>query len=216
MSYSRYHDEVVSLYKSYNKIIKPLIAEIEVRCESFPQAIYNEIRAFNDHIARCYNRDFSDDDFVKLELFKAKGHIERIILDCYKFLNVFLYKYVVEKFDKRTKNIDLSLIGNGDFYLEYKKGRQFIIKNLKKAKLLETSDKEKSLEYYQQVHNEYSFLEELIEANDFNIIWAKTKQNLSILGKILLWLLSAIISGVISSSIIPWDKICSWVLEIIF
>lgn len=43
-----------NLYQTYNTVIKPLIADIEARYEEFPISIFNEIRAFNDHVARCY------------------------------------------------------------------------------------------------------------------------------------------------------------------
>lgn len=198
MSYSSYHDEIVVLYKSYNEVIKPLIAEIEARRESFPQAIYNEIRAFNDHIARCYYNEFADREFVKQELFKAKGHINRIILDCYKFLNVFLYENVVKKFDKDTKVIDLSQVGDGHFYIEYKSGRQFIIEKLKEAKLMETKDKEKSLELYQLVHNKYSDLENLITRNDTNIIRARSRYYSTKTFGWLKWIIGVVIGAALS------------------
>lgn len=42
------------LYKIYNETIKLLIADIEARTQKFPIEIFNEIRSFNDHVARCY------------------------------------------------------------------------------------------------------------------------------------------------------------------
>ena len=72
------------LYEAYNNVIKPLIAEIEVRYEQFPIVIFNEIRAFNDHIARCYIRP-DDNVWTNSQIRKAQSHIERMILDCYKF-----------------------------------------------------------------------------------------------------------------------------------
>lgn len=83
------------LYQTYNEVIKPLIAEIEVRFESFPTSIYNEIRAFNDHVARCY-RNINDEELIETQIKKSKGHIERIVLDCYKYLNVKLYDLVIK------------------------------------------------------------------------------------------------------------------------
>lgn len=47
-------NKITTLYNQYNTIIKPLMAEIEAREERMPLPIFNEIRAFNDHIARCY------------------------------------------------------------------------------------------------------------------------------------------------------------------
>ena len=107
-----------------------LIAEIEVRYEKFPSPIFNEIRAFNDHIARCHREDISDLE-IEDELKKAKGHIERIILDCYKFLNVELHRKVIKQFDKRTRGIDLGVINNGEFFLFYSNAKRYIDSNLK-------------------------------------------------------------------------------------
>lgn len=46
---------IIALYKEYNMVIKPLIAELEARTEQFPLHLFNEIRALHDHIARCYS-----------------------------------------------------------------------------------------------------------------------------------------------------------------
>ena len=39
---------IVGLYKDYNSVIKPLIAEVEARTEQFPLPLFNEIRALHD------------------------------------------------------------------------------------------------------------------------------------------------------------------------
>jgi len=115
---AQYSSQITLLYRTYNDVIKPLIAEIEIRYEKFPTPVFNEIRAFNDHVARCHRENISNLD-IENELRKAKGHIERIILDCYKFLNVALHKIVIKRFDKRTKGVDLGAINNGAFFIFY-------------------------------------------------------------------------------------------------
>lgn len=45
---------IVDCYVHYCEVIKPLIARIEALSEKIPLPLFNEIRAFNDHIARCY------------------------------------------------------------------------------------------------------------------------------------------------------------------
>lgn len=211
--YSSLHEKIAPLYKVYNEVVKPLIAEIEVRFEAFPTSVYNEIRAFNDHIARCY-KETDDRDFVCSQVAKAEGHIERIVLDCYKFLNVTLYDTVVTKFEKRTKGIDLTLIQDGDFYHEYKQHTNFIVHHLKQAKLKETlRDKKEAIELYEQVHNKYVELETLIDQNYTKINRAKIRFYSSKTMKFIGWLAAAVISGIISSSLIPWNeivlKVCS-------
>ena len=87
---SLFEEKSTELFSQYNQVIKPLIAEIEARSEKMPQPLFNEIRAFTDHIARCYFPDISDERMLD-ELEKANRHIVRITLDCFKCLNVLSF-----------------------------------------------------------------------------------------------------------------------------
>ncbi len=200
-------DRLAPLYNNYNKVIKPLIAEIEVRFESFPTSIFNEIRAYNDHVARCFLQP-NDEEWINTQIRKAEGHIERLILDCYKFLNVSLYDLTIKKFDKKYKGVDLSVIDDGMFIIKHRKLVRDIVINLKKAKLTEgKDDKAESIAIYQDVHNKYTELENLIDTNCRTLFWAKGRFYTNKVWKFLCWLAAAIISGVISSCIIPYDKL---------
>jgi len=206
---SQFTDKIKLFYNAYNDVIKPLIAEIEVRFEKFPIPVFNEIRAFNDHIARCHRENISNQE-IENELRKAEGHIERIILDCYKFLNVALHKKVIKQFDNRTKGVDLGAINNGTFFLSYSEAKRYITTNLKEAKLLEGQDKDKSLKKYELVYNKYSELEALLIDNERHICWARARYYSNKIYKLLWWLLAAVISGIISSVYIPWNKLLSF------
>lgn len=106
----------------------------------------------------------------------------------------------------------MTSINNGEFYPQYKLLKQYIIKNLKKAKLLETQEnKEDSISLYEEVHNKYVELEELITQNHTHIKWARSKYYSRNFFKLLGWFISAIISGIISSSIIPWDNVWEYI-----
>ncbi len=181
------------LYKSYNEVIKILIADFEAREETFPLPIFNEIRAFNDHVAQCYRDDISDDD-IKGELQKAKRHISRIIFDCYKFLNVSLFEKV-KKFENQTKSIDLTLIDNGLFYPRYRDLKNRTKNKVREARKTESKNNNAAFELYQEAYNLYCELEELIETHGQDIQWARWKFRLKRLLKFLGWLLTAIIAG---------------------
>ena len=60
------------LYDNYSKNIKPLIAVIESNTQKLPIAIFNEIRAVNDHVARCIIN--GEQDFSLTEIKKAETH----------------------------------------------------------------------------------------------------------------------------------------------
>ena len=182
------------LYKQYNEVIKPLIALYEAREEKFLTPVLNEIRAYNDHIARCYLPD-ANSKFIDSQLRSAERHIKRIILDCYKYLNVS-FNDEVKKFEKRTKNVDLSIINNGDFYIKFKQYRNNTISLIREAKALESqsNDDDKIFKSFEKAFNEYSKLSILINTNFVQINWAKAK---SIIKKYF-WIIAAIISGIIS------------------
>ena len=191
------YEKLVPLYDSYNKNVKPLIAIIEINYGKFPLPIFNEIRAFNDHIARCYIGTL-DKERIDKESEKAKSHIERIILDCYKFLNVALHKKTIERLDKIAGYTDLTTINNGEFRVEFYNRRKSVIAVQKEAKREEQTDKEKSLIFYERAFNEYSDLEDFLEENSKNIHWAiarfSTKKALKVIG----FLSAAIVSGMVS------------------
>lgn len=122
---------IKALYSDYNTIIKPLIAEVEARTEQFPLPLFNEIRALHDHIARCYSEGFSESQ-VDSELHKAERHVLRIMLDCYKCLNLSLHDTVL-LFEKQTKHVDLTVLQDGTFYPKYKALRTQAVQTVRKA-----------------------------------------------------------------------------------
>jgi len=207
------HSELLPLYKTYNEVIKPLITDIEIHYEKFPLPIFNEIRAFNDHISRCYTEPL-DENIIREQIPKAKGHIERIVLDCYKFLNVFYFDEIVDKFEKRMKYIELTSIDSGEFYPKYKNIRNEIATNIKEAKRLERSDKGQAISFYERAYNQYNVLDDLLVNNASKINWTIAKFTSRKVLSFLSWLGAAIVSGIISSSFIPWDKILKWIMSI--
>lgn len=122
---------IIALYKEYNMVIKPLIAELEARTEQFPLPLFNEIRVLHDHIARCYSERISSNQ-VDSEIHKAERHVTRIMLDCYKCLNLSLHDEVL-LFERQTKNVDLTVLQNGTFYPKYKTLRTKATKMVRKA-----------------------------------------------------------------------------------
>ena len=76
--------------------IKPLLFDLFVRNGGqYIDAVLNEMRALNDHIARCYADGMSIDEVYK-ELNKAEGHLKRLIYDCFKQLNIIFFDYMNE------------------------------------------------------------------------------------------------------------------------
>lgn len=193
---------IISLYQDYNTVIKPLIAEVEARTEQFPLPLFNEIRALHDHISRCYSDNVSSEQ-IDSEIHKAERHVVRIMLDCYKCLNLSLHDEVL-LFEKQTKHIDLTVLQDGTFYPRYKTLRMKAIQTVRKAKSLESQDTNAALDAYQQSYNVYSELETMIDSVTPDLHWARIRFSVRRLLQVALWILSAIASGVVSIFLAKW------------
>ncbi|HKK43755.1 MAG TPA: hypothetical protein VJ963_15165 [Bacteroidales bacterium] len=199
------HSSLKPLYKTYNEVIKPLIADIEARGQQFPLPLFNEIRAFNDHVAQCYWED-STDVTISAEIHKAERHIVRIVLDCYKYLVLFLNDKI-EVFEKQTRKIDLTVINNGIFYIQYRKLKKEAVEMVRESKRIESKNNGGSIKKFELAYNLYTELEDLIDAHNVEFKWARVKFTFRKALKIGLWLFAAIISGLISLFIsCPWLK----------
>ena len=110
------HEEICKLFSEYNNKLKPLIATVESLKQEFPGQILNEIRAFNDHIARCFLFGTTEEDCVK-ELRKAKGHVSRAILDCYKIILLYYFDFIKD-FRQQYDSVNLTLVNDGKFLPE--------------------------------------------------------------------------------------------------
>lgn len=198
------HASLLVLYEAYNETLKPLLAEVESKQEFHPLPIFNELRSFFDHIARCYRPGVTE-DYIYDELFKAKGHIKRAIFDCFKFLNVYYFD-LFEGFEKDIRRVDITTINNGKFHVEYREIRQQCKDTVHEARRLETMDFEQAFRKYEEGYNTYVSLEDYLSKNYTNIGWARVRFDRNRKLTILLWLLSVILSGIISA-IIPWTSL---------
>ncbi|MFZ3171044.1 MAG: hypothetical protein WA118_03545 [Carboxydocellales bacterium] len=195
---TKYLTQISELYQEYRSIIKPLIAEVESAYEEFPLPLLNEIRAFNDHISRCFQSDVNDDE-ISTQLKKAKSHNVRIIFDCYKFLNVYYYDKI-KKFEKQIKNINLTTINSGQFYIKYRELRQKAINKVREAKKEEVKGDEGSFNCYQDAYNCFVELDDYISDNLTNVNWARAKFYTRKFVMVFSWLLSIIIASVLSNN----------------
>lgn len=156
-------NRLTKAYDVYINIICPMIMQLEVLTTEFPIPILNEIRAFTTHIAKIYQ---STDKVIKEDnLLKAERHIKRMLLDCYKYTCVaFDDKY--QAFQTLYKNVDLSVIDNGDFLSKIVRDKKSVVEQIKEAKINELSidkDEDSVFDSYENAYNLYSELIAYIE-----------------------------------------------------
>lgn len=79
----------------------------------FPIEILNEVRAIMSHIAKCY--EITNEELIQKNIGKAKSHMKRCVLDCYKYL-CLAYSDYYENFVHKYRFTDLTVVDNGEFW----------------------------------------------------------------------------------------------------
>lgn len=153
------------LLLDYGKSAKPLINEIAQRhCDSkVPENLLNEIRALNDHIARCY-RDSADDNYIDSELGKAEGHLRRLLYDCFKQLNIYISDNLKRR-ERRSYSNRWLYHDGGKFWRQYTEWKQQAQSNVIEAKKQESIDSDAALKHFEYGYQNYRNIEELFKAN---------------------------------------------------
>lgn len=124
------------------------------------------------------------------------------MFDCYKYMNVYFFDRN-KSFENDTKRVALLSIDDGDFYQEYKKYYKEAIQLIREAKDLEGVDQNNSYEKYQEAFNVFYELDLFIEKNRLKVSKAKRKKEIFSILKIFGWIISTIISGIVSSQFFP-------------
>ena len=155
-------DEHVSeILEEYRNVAKPLMEDIYHRMGSYPINCLNEIRALNDHIARCY-RNGIDDDQIDIELNKASGHVQRLVYDCLKQLNILLFKKI-DQVEKNTYTYRWLYINGGTFWREFTLHKREAIISEIEAKKQESFNPQTAVEKYQDAYNHYIQIENMLD-----------------------------------------------------
>ena len=191
---------VSRILTDYRETIKPLLSDIKVRNRgSIPNNFLNEIRALNDHIARCYRPDIKQQD-VDAELTKAEGHLRRLVYDCFKQLNIYICDTLVRK--EKMFYSDLWLTHNdGKFWVEYSKNRKYAQINVIKAKKAESIDSDKAMTLYEKAFQNYRHAEDLLIANKRMLVKSFLYKYIQKINHFGWWLLITVILSAIAAII---------------
>lgn len=186
------------LYQQYKIPVKPLLAEIETVYEKFPLALYNEIRAMNDHVARAFLA--IDDERARIQIEKAFGHINRITGDCYKFLDLY-YKREAETFDRYICSVEPGTTEDCRRMAEYgtlsDKATQ-LVEYAKQEEYLVTD--EETYKNFENAYNAYKDLHKFIVANRREILFIKRRRTFKTIGSILLSIFTFILGCIVTNN----------------
>ena len=154
--------DLLKLISNYQDVVKPLMADIEIRSKNnrIPINCLNEVRALNDHIARCF-RDGMDEKTISFELKKAEGHLKRLIFDCFKQLNIYLYDKIEAKENKYYSALWLEW-DEGVFWNAYLNAKTNARLASIEAKKEETVNQEYAMKKYEEAYCNYCTLEGML------------------------------------------------------
>lgn len=157
--------KIDKLLLDYGNSAKPLINEISKRHKDgkVPENLLNEIRALNDHIARCY-RSGVDDKYIDGELGKAEGHMRRLLYDCFKQLNIYISDNLKRK-ERRTYSNRWLYYDEGKFWHQYTEWKQNAQDDVIEAKKQESIDSDAALKFFESGYRNYRKIEELFKEN---------------------------------------------------
>ena len=190
-----------NLIESYINI-KPILSNLYKRNGNHHiDGILNEIRALNDHIARCYRPGITDDQAYE-ELCKAEGHLKRLIYDSFKQLNIIFYDYA-DNYEKTYFGAHWISFDNGNFWSEYTRQRQSITQSIEKAKLNESRDSDAAFEDYQMAYVAQETIYAQLNANKKHLERGWFDKMTGIVNSNKYWFLSTVVLAVIPAMI--WE-----------
>ena len=198
---------ILEIYKelidSYLEI-KPVLFDLNKQNNgAYPEAILNEIRALNDHIARCYLPDKKEKD-IREELRKADGHLKRLIFDSFKQLNIIFHDNL-EAYELKYYGSHWITFDDGIFWKNYIELREKVVKCIEHAKNTESTDSEKAAEFYQQAYILQGEVNALIESNKLTLEGSVLSKGKRMFRSHLTWFISTIILAVVPALI--WEAI---------
>lgn len=206
--------ELYSLYSQYTDSLKPLLAFVETKVMEFPGPILNELRAMNDHVSRCFSTLSATE--CTAEIGKAKGHLTRAMLDCYKLLLVS-YEGDVKTFYEQYKDVSLTVVNDGRFLPELEERHKTAQSKSREAKILESKsfpEKEKAYEAYQEAVLAFEDVMKHIEDNAAGLTNASQYARKQVTVQIGYCVLSAIIGCMLTILIDKWSVITEWVVNL--
>lgn len=189
-----------SIFLTYRETVKPLLADIQSRRgNKLPDNFLNEIRALNDHIARCYNPDIAP-QAKDAEMTKAEGHLRRLIYDCFKQLNIYISDNLNQK-EKRYYSDNWLTYQDGHFWNDYSQYRKDAQQYVIKAKKNESYDSDNAMKCYEKAFINYRKAEELLNQNHRMLVCSMINKYWQMAGHFSSWLLITVVLCLIASVI---------------
>lgn len=202
------------LFHDYNEVAGPLVATAEARLGKFLQNILNETRAFLDHIARSYLIELPQEKRTAA-LARARSHLTRIKLDCFKVL-VVVARWDLKQFHREYRRVRLGLVNSGQFLPGLVKRRKDAESKVRLAKIEERRDsdteKEVALNLWQEATLAYDEIEEFIKENTVHLVHSATHQRRRSIGDIAIGIVIGFAGSLLANQVPGFAGLKEWVM----
>lgn len=207
------YDEQSRLYNIYNTEIRGNLEKVESYGKKDLVPIHNELRAFQDHLSRCFvavaHGNLTQDKLLK-QTEGAEGHLIRCRLDCYKSLWIHQGNRVQKMYRWPLYLSKFTGSWGGDFLDSYVRLKREAKEYNALARRCESSEKEQAYRHYKHSLDCLTQLEELYNSRKWHILltmWTRT-----IIQAVII---AGLLAKITKVAIDNWETISNGVLNVI-
>jgi len=189
------------LFEFYREECVPAYSDVVGYLAERPEQFLIEIENSFSHIAQYFNPELNEEDRAS-NLLKAKDHLVRVTLDCYKLLWILIYQDLEEIYGDSFKRQFCVNLPQNEFALKYQEFKRLA----QVARNLETSsvgvDPLESLDAYKKT---IAFGRDLLDKIDPDKIEnSKSIRRFISTREFIIGLVTGFISGFLSSLLVTW------------
>lgn len=201
------------LYNIYNAEVRKNLEKIEAYGKRDLVPIHNELRAFQDHLSRCF-KEIQDGNATEVSVLKqieyAEGHLTRCRLDCYKSLWIHQGNRVERMYRWPSFLSKFTGSWGGDFLNSYVRLKRDAKECNALARKCESSEKEQAYQYYRRSLDSLTSLEELYRSRKRHILFTMWTRSI-----IQIVIIVGVLAKVAKTAIDNWDTISNAILNVI-
>ena len=207
------YDEQSRLYNIYNTEVRGNLEKVEAYGKKDLVPIHNELRAFQDHLSRCFTAAIQGSltrDALLRQTERAEGHLTRCRLDCYKSLWIHQGNRVQKMYRWPLRLSKFTGSWGGDFLDSYVRLKREAKEYNALARRCESSEKEQAYRHYKHSLDCLTQLEELYNSRKWHILltmWTRT-----IIQAVII---AGLLAKITKVAIDNWETISNGVLNVI-
>ena len=207
------YDEQSRLYNIYNTEVRKNLEKVEAYGKKDLVPIHNELRAFQDHLSRCFiaaaHGKLTQENLLK-QTVGAEGHLIRCRLDCYKSLWIHQGNRVQKMYRWPLYLSKFTGSWGGEFLDSYVRLKREAKEYNALARRCESSEKEQAYQHYKHSLDCLTELEELYKSRKARILFTMWTRSI-----IQMLIIAGLLAKVAKTAIDNWDTVSKTISNVI-